>query len=108
MTFWFASLPSPTGAESWAPTDTRSDPFPLVTSSVNSSTVGYEKRYNEALGIPDQAQFVRFMNENLPQRPPNMGKIVEANRGPLVTERVVPSFLEADEIARLVADGATL
>lgn len=77
-----------------------------VTSSVNSTTMGYERRFNHALRIPTQAGFVRYMNENLPQRPPNMAKIVETNRGPLVTERVAPPYLGADEVARAVAGSA--
>lgn len=77
-----------------------------VTSSVNSTTVGYEKRFNAALRIAGQGEFVRYMNENLPQRPPNMARIVETNRGPLVTGRPIPSYLGADEVARLVEGGA--
>lgn len=77
-----------------------------VTSSVNSTTVGYEKHFNEALQFSGQDDFVRFMNENLPERPPNMARIVEANRGPLLTERAVPSYLGAQEAARQMAQGA--
>lgn len=77
-----------------------------VTSSVNSSTVGYEQRFNEVLRISEQEEFVRILNEHLPERPPNMEKIVEANRGPLLTERTVPSYLGAHEVARQMAEGA--
>lgn len=77
-----------------------------VTSSVNSTTVGYEKRFNQALRFSEQNDFVRFMNENLPQRPPNMAKIVDANRGPLLTNRQVPGYLGAHAAARQLADGA--
>jgi glyoxylase-like metal-dependent hydrolase (beta-lactamase superfamily II)/rhodanese-related sulfurtransferase len=77
-----------------------------VTSSVNSTTLGYERRFNAALRIPDEGEFVRYMNENLPQRPPNMGKIVEMNRGPLVTERSTPPYLGGDALARALDGGA--
>jgi hydroxyacylglutathione hydrolase len=77
-----------------------------VTSSVNSTTVGYERRFNDALRIPDRSQFVGFMNENLPQRPPNMARIVEINRGPLVSERSHPACLDPNDISQLVDEGA--
>src|SRR5262249_54750025 len=35
---------------------------------------------NPALQISDQSQFVRYMMESLPERPPNMGRIVALNR----------------------------
>lgn len=77
-----------------------------VTSSVNSTTVGYEKRFNQALRFLAQDEFVQFMNENLPERPPNMARIVEANRGPLLAERMAPPHVGAQEAARQMAEGA--
>lgn len=77
-----------------------------VTSSVNSTTIGYERRFNDALQIEERGEFVRYMSENLPQRPPNMMRIVEVNRGPLVTEQRVPAHLAADEVARRLGEGA--
>ncbi|HLJ66693.1 MAG TPA: rhodanese-like domain-containing protein [Chloroflexota bacterium] len=79
-----------------------------VTSSVNSTTVGYEKRFNEALRRSERDAFIRFMNENLPERPPNMAKIVEANRGPLLMKLTLPSYLGADTVARQKTDGAVM
>ena len=46
-----------------------------------SSTIGFERRHNPALASVSRAAFVRALNENLPQRPPNMQTIVERNRG---------------------------
>jgi hydroxyacylglutathione hydrolase len=43
--------------------------------------VGYEKRNNPALGFEDRAAFVRFMNQDQPLRPANIGNIVAINQG---------------------------
>ena len=45
-----------------------------------SSTIGFERKHNPALTPRSRAEFVRALNENLPQRPPNMYTIVERNR----------------------------
>lgn len=79
-----------------------------VTSTVNSTTLGYEQRFNEPLLLQDEDAFVAYMNENLPVRPPNMEKIVEQNRGPLITENPPLPPLDTPTVRRLVADGATL
>ncbi|HEU0000755.1 MAG TPA: MBL fold metallo-hydrolase [Ktedonobacteraceae bacterium] len=45
-----------------------------------SSTIGFERKYNAAVAPRSRAEFVHDLNENLPQRPPNMYNIVERNR----------------------------
>ena len=45
-----------------------------------SSTIGFERKYNAAAAVRPRAVFIADMNENLPQRPPNMYNIVERNR----------------------------
>jgi hydroxyacylglutathione hydrolase len=45
-----------------------------------SSTIGFERKYNPAIAPRSREAFVHDMNENLPQRPPNMMNIVERNR----------------------------
>ncbi len=45
-----------------------------------SSTIGFERKYNLAIAPRPRETFVREMNENLPQRPPNMMNIVQRNR----------------------------
>ena len=45
-----------------------------------SSTIGFERKYNAAVAPRSRAEFVHDMNEDLPQRPPNMYNIVERNR----------------------------
>ncbi len=45
-----------------------------------SSTIGFERKHNPALAQRSRSEFIHDMNENLPQRPPNMFNIVERNR----------------------------
>jgi hydroxyacylglutathione hydrolase len=45
-----------------------------------SSTIGFERKHNSAAVPRSRAEFIHEMNENLPQRPPNMATIVERNR----------------------------
>ncbi|MEO9027948.1 MAG: MBL fold metallo-hydrolase [Ktedonobacteraceae bacterium] len=46
-----------------------------------SSTIGFERKHNPAVAPCARAEFIRNINEHLPQRPPNMSIIVERNRG---------------------------
>jgi hydroxyacylglutathione hydrolase len=48
-----------------------------------SSTVGYERRHNELLGIDEEDAFVARTTANLRPQPPNFKAIVAINRGPL-------------------------
>jgi hydroxyacylglutathione hydrolase len=50
-----------------------------------SSTIGYESRHNELLKETDEDAFVERAVSGLPPQPPNFKKVVEINRGPLVT-----------------------
>lgn len=45
------------------------------------STIGFEKRHNEAFGIADEAAFVRFMLAEIPPAPPDAAQIRAANAG---------------------------
>jgi hydroxyacylglutathione hydrolase len=45
------------------------------------STIGFEKRYNEALRIEDESAFIRFMLAEIPPAPPEAAKIRAANSG---------------------------
>jgi hydroxyacylglutathione hydrolase len=53
-------------------------------SSKGSSTIGFERRFNHALGLGDVADFIAETAGAGSPRPPNMDRIVELNRGPLV------------------------
>ena len=45
------------------------------------STIGFEKRHNQALMMEDEAEFVRFMVAEIPPAPPEAAKIRAANSG---------------------------
>jgi glyoxylase-like metal-dependent hydrolase (beta-lactamase superfamily II) len=45
------------------------------------STIGFEKRYNEAFDIEDEAEFIRFMLTEIPPPPPEAARIRAANSG---------------------------
>jgi hydroxyacylglutathione hydrolase len=45
------------------------------------STIGFEKRHNEAFGIDGEAAFIRFMLAEIPPAPPEAAKIRAANSG---------------------------
>lgn len=49
-----------------------------------SSTIGFERKHNLAIAPRSRSEFVRALNENLPQRPPNMYNIVERNRSDFI------------------------
>ncbi len=73
-----------------------------------SSTIGFERKYNTAAAPRSRAEFVHDMNENLPQRPPNMYNIVERNRRDYdhaVTPQV-PRPLDALAFQREMESGA--
>jgi glyoxylase-like metal-dependent hydrolase (beta-lactamase superfamily II) len=45
------------------------------------STIGFEKRHNEAFGIADEAEFIRFMLADIPPAPPEAAALRAANSG---------------------------
>ena len=49
------------------------------------STIGFEKRHNQAFMIADEAEFVRFMVSEIPPAPPEAAKIRAANSGVTAT-----------------------
>lgn len=51
-----------------------------VNNRMATSTIGFEQRYNPALAITSVEPFVEFMTGTLPERPPNMARIVEMNQ----------------------------
>jgi hydroxyacylglutathione hydrolase len=46
-----------------------------------TSTIGFERRYNKAFAIDDQADFVRFMLSEIPPSPPQAATVRAANAG---------------------------
>ena len=53
-------------------------------SSMASSTIGFERRFNHALQFEDKVAFVAEAVAVAAPKPPNMARLVELNRGPLV------------------------
>lgn len=45
------------------------------------STIGFEKRYNEAFRIADEAEFIRFMLAEIPPAPPEAAVLRATNSG---------------------------
>ena len=45
------------------------------------STIGFEKRHNQAFRIEDEAEFVRFMLAEIPPAPPEAAALRAANSG---------------------------
>jgi glyoxylase-like metal-dependent hydrolase (beta-lactamase superfamily II)/rhodanese-related sulfurtransferase len=73
-----------------------------------SSTIGFERRHNAALGIGDEAEFVENAVGSLGDRPPNIGRIVALNSGPLVESFGRPVPMTPYEVEAAVADGAVI
>jgi rhodanese-related sulfurtransferase len=72
------------------------------------STLGFERRFNDLLRIEDEDEFVRELTGNLAPQPPNFERIVELNRGPLVSEPAVLQPLAPARARELLDAGATL
>jgi hydroxyacylglutathione hydrolase len=73
-----------------------------------SSTIGFERRHNRALGIADEAEFVDDAVSSLGDRPPNVAQIVDLNRGPLVEDFGTPAPLTPHEVEGAVDAGAVV
>jgi hydroxyacylglutathione hydrolase len=73
-----------------------------------SSTIGYERRHNELLGVASESDFVERSLARLGPQPPNFHAIVELNRGPLVTDDVQAHPLAPRQVEQHRADGAML
>jgi hydroxyacylglutathione hydrolase len=73
-----------------------------------SSTIGFERRHNPALGIAEKDDFVENAVSSLGDRPPNVEQIVTLNRGPLVESFGTPASLSPHEVEQAVAAGAVV
>jgi glyoxylase-like metal-dependent hydrolase (beta-lactamase superfamily II)/rhodanese-related sulfurtransferase len=71
-------------------------------SSKASSTIGFERRFNHALRIEDELTFVAENAAVVAPKPPNMTRLVDLNRGPLVA-----APREVDELPA-APEGATV
>jgi len=64
-------------------------------SSKPSSTIGYERRFNRALLLENELEFVTDAAGIGAPKPPNMSRIVELNRGPFVAAAATVAELPA-------------
>ncbi len=71
-----------------------------------SSTIGFERAHNAALGFDDEAAFVEQSVGSLGDKPPNLEKIVAINRGPLIESFGSPEPLTPHQVEEAVANGA--
>ncbi|GAC1383037.1 MAG: MBL fold metallo-hydrolase [Ktedonobacteraceae bacterium] len=73
-----------------------------------SSTIGFERKHNSAVTPRPRATFIAAMNENLPQRPPNMFNIVERNRSDYTHQSapLIPKALDPLTFQREMVSGA--
>ncbi len=72
------------------------------------STIGFERRFNRLLRIQDEEEFVRALTGDLAPQPPNFERIVELNRGPLLTEPTSLEPLAPARVNDILKAGATV
>jgi hydroxyacylglutathione hydrolase len=76
-------------------------------SAVPQSTLGYEKRFNWAFGVVDEAEFVRAVLAGQPEPPRYFGEMKRINRsGPrILGQRPRPVHLPAEDLGTADATG---
>jgi glyoxylase-like metal-dependent hydrolase (beta-lactamase superfamily II)/rhodanese-related sulfurtransferase len=76
-------------------------------SGKSSSTIGFERRHNQLLGL-DEAGFVQGVTAKLPSRPPNIERIVEINRRSGGVAPPEPALLCGDALLSRLGTGAVV
>ena len=73
--------------------------------AVPQSTVGYERRFNAALGFPDETSFVASILEGQPEPPLYFGRMKKLNRDgvPLLGALPAPARVDAAQVAEAAA-----
>ncbi len=72
------------------------------------STVGFERRFNDYLRLEEESEFVRTLTAEQTPQPPNFERIVELNRGPLLTSAASLEPLLPERVKQLAEAGAVL
>ena len=72
------------------------------------STIGFERRFNRFAALGSADELVDALTESLAPQPPNFRRIVELNRGPLLTEAAPLEPLPPARVRELLDGGATL
>src|SRR5215217_2181045 len=73
-----------------------------------ASTIGTERRHNEALGHPTLESFVEASLTSLGEQPPHVEHIVALNQGPFIEELGAPTPLSPRAVEVAIAEGAIL
>ena len=71
-----------------------------------ASTIGFERKHSELLGVRDEDEFVRRATATLRPQPPNFERIVQRNRGPLIVESAEVHPLTPRQVETAHAAGA--
>jgi hydroxyacylglutathione hydrolase len=69
------------------------------------TTIGFERRFNRLLRLGGEQEFVRELTGHLAPQPPNFKRIVELNRGPLLTEAAVIEPLAPARVKEMIDAG---
>ncbi len=72
------------------------------------STLGFERRFNDYLRLEEEDEFVETLTAEQTPQPPNFERIVELNRGPLLTEIATLKPLLPQRVEELVEGGTVL
>ncbi len=75
-------------------------------SSKAGSTIGFERRFNQALQFTSRPEFVRFLMDGLPPKPASFATIVAKNRGVIPLQSAKPRPFTASEAWEAVRAGA--
>ncbi len=75
-------------------------------SSKTATTIGFERRFNAALQVPDAEEFVRRLMTGLPPKPPNFDRIIARNRAQALPQNAEPRPLSAAQVRELLDKGA--
>ena len=70
------------------------------------TTIGFERRFNAVVRAEGEEDFVRRLTSHLAPQPPNFERIVELNRGPLLTEAAPIEPLAPARVKQLIEGGA--
>jgi hydroxyacylglutathione hydrolase len=72
------------------------------------TTIGFERRFNRLLKLDGEDAFVQELTSDLAPQPPNFKRIVELNRGPLLTDAAELRLLAPARAREMLEQGATL
>ncbi len=77
-------------------------------SSKTASTIGFERRFNPALGVAGVDEFVRRLMTGLPPKPPNFDRIIARNRAQALPPAGDPRPLTAAQVQEVLAKGGVV